>query len=589
MTSKRTSNQTSNQTSRGLLAQSCCNVLAVAVALVGISCMPAGSSASGASGPTPSGGFGRRDERQFIGSYATVQAVALSRRFVYAVTPDGIAIYDRLVNAWQPPLTRDNGFTDMQITAIAGDPIEDAVWYGAPGAIVVYRPQVDQVQRSIISGVPDYIAFDRTPLGDAYVRATGTWSRVSRTGLVTPIARPPTAASLIAPRSLNDVFAQYPILRTSQSLLSRNQRADRALRTYPIVSGGVSDDRASEVWLGTAGDGLYKVDPAFQQATPLRFGPIDGGIGALALAADGIWAAGLGDASPSVASGNRQPRAGLSFASNDLQRWRWIDGTIAVPLIGARADAMAVRGNRAWIATDRGLVRVRLDGSEAIAAWTTLDGMPDDRVLSLAATAEGTWAGTARGLVWVSDSADARNPRTRGIGQRLLENTSVFALQAIGDTLWIGTSAGLVALAGGNGAGLNVATSALSRPLGAEPALRRPVRAMAWSDSVLLAATDDGVLQLTPRRATEPIRVPDLDGRPVGQVTRLVMDDRTIFLAGTDGLLVASRRGGARRLLRAPRDLPGPVTDVVASREWLWVGTPFGILRLRRSADGGLP
>jgi ligand-binding sensor domain-containing protein len=303
-----------------------------------------------------------------------------------------------------------------------------------------------------------------------------------------------------------------------------------------------------------------------------------------------VWVAGLGDVTASAfATGSRQTRAGVSFASNDLQRWRWIDGTIAVPLVGTRADAMLVRGNRAWIATDRGLVRVRLDGSESIAAWTTLDGMPDDRVLSLAATADGAWAGTARGLVWVSDSSDTRNPRTRGIGQRLLENTAVTALQSIGDTLWIGTTAGIVALAGGSGAGINVATSALSRPLGSEPALRRPIRAMAWSDSILLAATDDGVLQLTPRRASEPVRVPDLDGRQVGQVTRLTMDDRTIWLAGTDGLLVASRRGGARRLLRVPRDLPGPVTDVVASRDWLWIGTPFGLVRLRRAADGGLP
>ncbi len=564
------------------------NICALTGVLFASACLPAGAS-SGASGAVPAG-FGRRDDRQFIGSYATVQGVAVSRRFVYSVTPNGIAVYDRLVNAWQPPLTRESGFTDTQITAIAGDPIEDAVWYGSPGAIVVYRPQVDQVQRSIISGVPDYIAFDRSPFGDVYVRGTGTWSRVSRTGLVTPLARPPAAASMIAPRALSDLYAQFPLLRTSQSLLARNQRADRALRSYPIISGSVSDDRANEVWLGTAGDGLYKVDPAFQQATPLRFGPMDGGIGALALAADGVWAAGLGlAASSGFRTGNAEGRAGLSFASNDLQRWRWIDGTIAVPLLGTRADAMTVRGNRAWIATDRGLVRVRLDGSESIAAWTTLAGMPDDRVLSLAATAEGTWAGTERGLVWVSDSTDARNPRTRGIGQRLLENTAVFALQSIGDTLWIGTGAGLVALAGGNGAGLNVASGALTRPNGAEPALRRPIRAMAWSDSILLAATDDGVLQLTPRRASEPVRVPDLDGRQVGQVTRLAMDDRTIFLAGTEGLLVASRRGGPRSLLRVPRDIPGAVTDVVASRDWLWVGTPFGIVRFRRAADGGLP
>ncbi len=527
-------------------------------------------------------GFGRRDDRQFVGSFADVRAVAVSRRYVFTATHSGIGVYDRLFNAWQPPLTRDNGFTDIQITAIAGDPVEDAVWYGVPGGLVAYRPQTEQLQRTIIAGVPDFIAFDQATLGAVLVRAGGEWTRVSRTGLATPVARPPAPGSLVLPKSLNDVYAQFPALRSPQSLFARDQRADRALRSYSIISGSISPERTSEVWLGTNGDGLYKVDPTFQQATPLRFGPLESGIGALALAADGVWAAGLGT-SP--------VRAGLSFASNNLQQWRWIDGTIAVPLLGVRAQAMTVRAQRAWIGTDRGLVRVTLDASEAVAAWTTLDGLPDERVYAVAAIGDGVWAGTARGLVWVSDSSDTRDRRTRGIGARLLDNTSIYALQAVGDTLWIGTSGGLVALQGaGAPAGISaLSTGTISRPLGTDPALRRAIRALAWSDSVLLAATDDGVLRLTPRTPSEPMRVPELDVRLVGQVSRLAMDDRTIWLAGTDGLLVVPRNGGAPRVLRVPADLPGPVTDVVASRDWLWVGTPMGIVRLRRMADGGLP
>jgi len=550
--------------------------LAVAVAAVGVTaCATAGVGGVGAGG---SNSYSRRDEHQFIGSFADVRAIAVSRRYVFSATPSGIGIYDRLFSSWLPPFTRDNGFTDDQLTAFAADPVEDAVWYGAPGAIVSYRPQVEQVQRTIIIGVPDLIAFDKSPVGDVYVRAGGQWTRVSRTGLATPAAGPPAVSQLILPPSLSDLYTQFPGLRAPQSLLFRDQRADRALRSYPVMSGASSPERASEVWLGTSGDGLYKVDPAFQQTTPLRFGPLESGIGALALALDGVWAAGLGQL---------QQRGGLSFTNNDLQRWRWIDGTIAVPMIGMRAQAMTVRGQRAWIGTDRGLVRVRTDAGENIAAWTTLDGLPDDRVYAIAAVGDGAWVGTARGLAWVNDSSDLRNPRTRGIGARLLGNTSIYALQAIGDTLWIGTPAGLVALAGvSNG---NTNASALVRPLGADFALRRAIRALAWSDTVLLAATDDAVLRLTPRRATEPARVPELDVRQVGQVLRVGIDERTMWLAGSDGVLVVPRNGGALRVLRVPNELPAPPTDIVASKDWFWISTPAGILRLRRMADGGLP
>jgi len=536
--------------------------------LSGTSC----ASVGGGYGSAGDGGYGRRDERQFIGSYSEVRGVGVSRRYVYAASPGGIAIYDRVTNAWLPPLTRGSGFNLDPVTVLAGDPVEDAMWFGVPGAVVVYRPETEQLQRTPITGVPDLIAFDRGHSGDALVRAGGAWTRVSRVGITTPLMGPPAVASVIVPGTLQDVYERFPMLRSGGALLLRDQKADRALRNYPVISGGVSPERASEVWLGTAGDGLYRVDPAFQQATRLQFGPIESGIGALALAADGVWTAGLG-ASPL--------RAGLSFASNDLQRWRWIDGTISVPMVGMRAHAMSLRAGRAWIATDRGVVRARVDGSDELTAWTSLDGLPDDRVFSIAARQGGAWAGTARGLVWLSDSAGARGSRSRGIGVRLLENTAVFALQAIGDTLWAGTSGGLVAIAS--------ATGTLLRPVGADPALRRAVRALAWSDTMLLAATDDAVLALAPRGGREPVRIIALDPRQLGEVTRLAIDDRSIVMAGSDGVVVLPRAGGGPRILRVPADIPAPALDVVMSRDWLWVATPAGLARFRRASDGGVP
>jgi hypothetical protein len=127
----------------------------------------------------------------------------------------------------------------------------------------------------------------------------------------------------------------------------------------------------------------------------------------------------------------------------------------------------------------------------------------------------------------------------------------------------------------------------LTRPVGADPALRRRITALAWSDSVLLAAGDDGVMQLAPRGGVEPTRVLSLDVSQVGQLTRLAIDERTIVMAGTDGVLIAIR-GGGLRVLRAPAQVPGPVLDVLLSREFIWLATPEGLVRLRRATDGGV-
>ena len=526
------------------------------------------------------GGFGRGDERQRIGSFSNVQAVAVSRRYVFAAGSSGIAIYDRVLNAWLPPLTRDDGLTDQQITVLAADPVEDALWLGVPGGVIMYRPLTAQLQRTIVTGVPELIAFDRSGTGagsgDAIVRAGGEWTRISRVGLATPMVRPPLANTLILPRTLNDLYTQFPTLRTQPSLLLRSQQSDRPLRNVQIVSGAASPERASEVWLGTAGDGLFRLDPAFMQSTPLPYGLMEPGVGALALAADGVWAAGLGQS---------LQRGGLSFVASDLQRFRWIDGTISVPLVGVRSLALVTRASRAWLGTDRGLVRVRLDGTQAMQAWGVLDGLPDNRVLSVATRDDGVWAGTARGLVYVSDSSDTRTERTRGLGVRLLDNVPVYALQFTGDTLWIGTEAGLMAIASPNG----TTGGAVSRPVGGDPALRRAIRALAWSDTVLLAATDDAVLRLAPRGGVEPVRVDLLDVRQVGRVTKVAIDERTMWLAGTDGVVIVSRREGATRGLRVPGDLPGPVLDMAVNRDYMWFGTPQGLIRLRRRGDGGLP
>jgi len=542
------------------------------------SCASSGANGSGRAGASsgPLGGFGARDERQRIGSFSNVQAVAVSRRYVFAAGSSGIAIYDRVMNSWVPPLTRDDGLSDQQITVLAGDPVEDALWLGVPGGVIMYRPLTEQLQRTIVTGVPDLIAFDRAASGDAIIRAGGEWTRISRVGIATPMAQPPLAGALILPRSLNDLYAQFSTLRTQPSLLLRSQQTDRPLRDVQIISGAASPERASEVWLGTAGDGLFRLDPAFMQSTPLPYGLMEPGVGALALAADGVWAAGLGQSFD---------RGGLSFVGTDLQRFRWIDGTISVPLIGVRGLSLVTRASRAWLGTDRGLVRVRLDGTQAMQSWGVLDGLPDERVLSVATRDDGAWAGTARGLVYVSDSSDTRTVRTRGLGVRMLDNTPVHALQFTGDTLWIGTEVGLMAIASPNGQ----VGSVVSRPLGNDPALRRAVRALAWSDTVLLAATDDAVLRLAPRGGVEPERVDALDVRQVGRVTKVAIDDRTMWLAGTDGVVIVSRRDGATRVLRVPADVPGPVLDIAVNRDYLWLGTPQGLIRLRRRGDGGLP
>ena len=557
------------------------NIASIATASLALACaagtVGSGASTSGSGGAQPI--VMSRDERRVIGEFNDVRGVAVSRRSVFAVTSGGIAIYDRLFNAWERPFTAQSIFGGERITAMAADPVEDAVWFGTTGTLYMYRPQNDQLQRSIMLGAPDAIAFDASNLNDAFVRANGEWSRVSRIGGVTPIgAQLPATVKLVAQSSLNDVYRKFPALRNQQLFLMREQLANRPLPQFSVTSGALSPDRSSEAWLGTSTEGLWKVDPTFQQATALHFGLMERGVGSVATTGNGVWTGPLGA---------QRLRSGLTTTTNDLQQWRWIEGTLSVPLMGVRSFHLAIRGSRAWMGTDRGLILTQLDGNSEMVSWSALDGLPSDVVYAVAAKENGAWVGTAAGVAFVSDSGApgnvVRNTRSRGISRVLLQGIPIYALQAVGDTLWIGANDGLYALSG--------ATGALQRPVSDDPALRRPVRALAWSDSLLIVATDDELLRLSPRGSAIPSRIASLDLRPAGRISAMAMDDRTIFIAGSEGLLVLARpdRAGNTRFLRASTDLPGAALDVAISRDWVWVATPNGLVRLSRTSDGGLP
>lgn len=562
-------------------------------------CVPPGSMAT----PAPSranvasGVGGLRDERVLVGSALTIHAVAVSRRYVYAAategtTPGGLApgsilLYDRLRAQWLPPLGLVDGVGDLPITALAADPVDDALWIGQPGRLRVYRPFADQWTDLPITGTPDLIAFERLgagapgalPTGDAWVRAAGGWLRVSRAGMAFPANGPPASGALVAPPSVGALAAQFPALRTLASTVPPARGGNRPLRPHPLVAAALAPDRAGELWVGTAGGGLLEVDGFSGRAEAHPFGLLAPGAGALAPALGGVWVGGAGY--PSA-------RAGLTYVGATLQQWRWVDGTVAVPLEGVRVHALATRGAVAWMGTERGVVRVALEGDEAMTRFTVLDGLPDNRVLAVAPRATGCWVGTPRGLAFLPDSAAGAGQRPpaagpRALGPTWLANQPVLALQGVGDTLWIGTDQGVWALPLGTS---DVPPIPVALPEGGAPA----VRALAATDSLLLLATDQQLYwRVAPaRQPGAPWQAVPVELRPLGRVLRVAADAHSVFVAGTQGVLQWQRRTGAMQWLAVPAQLPGPALDLVAADGWLWVGTPAGLLRLRRDATGAL-
>jgi ligand-binding sensor domain-containing protein len=243
---------------------------------------------------------------------------------------------------------------------------------------------------------------------------------------------------------------------------------------------------------------------------------------------------------------------------------------------------MSARGSRLWVATDRGLVALDAGDPEHALRWSATSGLPDDRALSVAASDSGAWVGTVRGLAYVESEGSARAARSADVHASAGPFAAIRALLLAGDTLWVGSDAGVLLLRGAS-------PDSVPRTLNVNDArLSRPILALASSDSLVAAATDRDLLVIAPATASLVARFDAVNISPIAPVSAMAMDATTIWLAGRGGVLVVSRSSGAAQLLPAPGPIPAQALDVALEPEFAWIATPAGVVRLRRASDGGV-
>jgi len=149
-----------------------------------------------------------------------------------------------------------------------------------------------------------------------------------------------------------------------------------------------------------------------------------------------------------------------------------------------------------------------------------------------------------------------------------------------GDTLWIGSDAGLLLLPPGGASPIRPGAAA------AEPRLSRPIRAIAHSDSIVAIADADEVFRMTIRGGRLLPRLSAVDFRIVGGISALAIDANTIWVGGPNGVLIVSRATNLSMFLPAVAGVRARVRDIQLSAEHGWIATEAGVVRLIRMPDG---
>jgi hypothetical protein len=503
-----------------------------------------------------------------VGSFAHVQAVAISRSRVYTVADGGVAMFDRLGQRWQipVPLPIGRGRATARTLAVA-DPIADVLFDTSGVRMWIVRPATRFISTVPLPAEARELVLERNGRG-AFVFANGWWL-VSSSGSATPLpqGQSPSSDEILATPDAQQILRETAGLQSLGSLLTR----DDQLRTWPLTALARAPER-SEVWAGTDGGGVFEVDPTLLRSSQRPYGFRSTGASAVALAADGVWVA----EEPDVRRGGD---FSLTFASDDLATWRWLSpvrGTLG-------AVSLVVRGRSACLATDAGTFI--LDVMTPSARPLRYELPQVGRQIIAWSTPSGCWiggtTGTAR-IAWPGDSV---------VRPEMVDaSRAAYAFASSGDTVWAATQTGVQRYV----AGRRVADDRAAPAQASLPnALSFPIRGVALA-GVGLALLTDRELWFTSgvnRTATAERVAISIDR--VGHTRRLAADDRTIWVAGSRGVLAVSILDRHSRFIDLVDPFATPdagsfldVVDLALAPDVAWLATRGGVVRVARGPDG---
>lgn len=493
--------------------------------------------------------FWRPEERTFIADLSTVTAVAATRQIIYAATLNGLAVYDRNSMEWRETAGVLEGFPRGIVTAMAADPVDDTAWMAQQGRWLSWQPFLRRFETGTLPGQVRQIVLDAAnPGAGAYFATSTGWYFVPRGGIIAERAQPPRSVQpgAIGPEELRRAVPAFDAIRS-------RIETDELMRTFRITSAARVAIENSVV-LGTDGNGAFLVDGVTHQARRLPMG-LSGDRPTALGAHRGMICAGA-----ARRGGFSTARTAVTCFDESLRDFTIIEDRRAQRLPGADIRRVLVTDRAVWIATDAGVVRAERGGSR-IDVITTGDGLPSSEVYALALAPWGVWAGTARGLARIADTA--RAPRVTA----LASSPPVLSLAPAGDTLLVGTMSGLALV-------LPLADAPQGDP-GPGPA-REPVLGIATRGEQSLAITARRAMLRTGGawQVIEP-------GRNLGELSAVAADSGGFWVAGSLGFAFFDVAAGHWFALLQD-DVPVPVRDIVPSRGYVFVATDAGVVRFER-------
>ena len=490
----------------------------------------------------------RPEDRALLTDLSYVTAVGATRRYVYAATPNGLAVYDRAFGNWTETIGSLDGFPPGIVTAMAADPNDDRAWLAFNSRWAVWDPFGRRLESGPLPGSVDQVVLDASDPGrGAWYHTLAGWYLVER-GSFAAMPAPAPPASRLGGLSARELLARIPSFDAIRLRIER----DEQLRTYRLTS-AASAPITNDLYVGTDGNGTFRIDPLTYQADRLPAGLAGSATGAIASWRGTVCAAGEARVT--------SPHHGITCFDESLGNFDYVERMGLATLPVGTVRRLLVTERAIWAATDQGLIRAPRRGGRPVQLLAR-DGLPSDQCLALAPSADGVFVGTAAGIASVSDTG--RTP----IVSSSARGPAVLSIAIPGnDTIWAGTSSGLVGF-------LLPLGGPVALPIGPGP-LREPIVAVAVVADTIIAATQQRFVI----RAGNNWQVMDPPGRPVGRIASIVPGETGFWVAGDQGFAYFDPQRPLWNALAASEDVPLPVRDVAETHGYVWVATEAGVVR----------
>src|SRR6266540_1498861 len=292
--------------------------------------------------------FWRPEDRALVSDFSYVTAVAASAFTVFGATAHGLIIYDRQARAWRLPVTALDGYPAARVRVALADATGDAVWFGTTAGWARYDVDAQRWDSgSVAGGVTNLMLDARDQASGVFVQSPFGWSFLPRGTLLPPPGddRPlPPPGQRIQPLDAETALNLAPLAQAFRALLLTDPR----LRSHRFLAAARSPDR-SELFFGTDGMGIVRVDAITAQWESLAFGLLAARAGAVALGSSGVWVA---------SAGRVGERHGLTWVASDLSADTTIEGRgDAIDFGCVQGRRLLATGGALWLACERGVIR----------------------------------------------------------------------------------------------------------------------------------------------------------------------------------------------------------------------------------------